>query len=265
MQVSHDAAEMQTRQNEIIEVFSREFLEEHAGQGCEAPDPILIVGLPRSGSTLVEQILASHSQVEGTSELPNLGRIANSVGRYRMDKIQFPQSARELRKRDWRAYGKQYIDETQRQRELGRPFFTDKMPNNYPLVGFLHLILPQNFTYDMYDLADYYNQYHKTVSHWHDVLPGKVLDVHYEETVLAFEHQVRRILEHCGLPFEEQCLRYWETDRAVRTASSEQVRQPIYTGALGNWRRYDQHIGLWKEQLGQIVEELPDMVRTAGL
>lgn len=291
MQVSHDAVEMQTRQNEIIEVFSREFLEEHGGNGYEAADPILIVGLPRSGSTLVEQILASHSQVEGTSELPNLGRIAHSVGRYRMDKQQFPLSARELRNRDWRAYGKQYIDETQRHRELGRPFFTDKMPNNYSLVGFLHLILPnakvintrrhpydsmvgaykqlfgrgQNFTYDMYDLADYYNQYHKTVSHWHDVLPGKVLDVHYEETVLDFDNQVRRILEHCGLPFEEQCLRYWETDRAVRTASSEQVRQPIYTGALGKWRQYDKHIELWKEQLGHIVEELPKIVQSAGM
>jgi len=290
MQVSHDAAEMQTRQNEIIDVFSREFLEEHGGKGYEAADPILIVGLPRSGSTLVEQILASHSQVEGTSELPNLGRIAHSVGRYRMDKQQFPLSARDLRNRDWRAYGKQYIDETQRHRELGRPFYTDKMPNNYSLVGFLHLILPnakvintrrhpydsmlgaykqlfgrgQNFTYDMYDLADYYRQYHKTVSHWHEVLPGKILDVHYEETVLDFENQVRRILEHCGLPFEEQCLRYWETDRAVRTASSEQVRQPIYTGALGKWRQYDEHIGLWKEQLGYIVEELPEIVKSAG-
>lgn len=291
MQVSYDAADMQNRQNEIIEVFSREFLEEHADNGFEAADPILIVGLPRSGSTLVEQILASHSQVEGTSELPNLGRIANSVGRYRKDMLQFPQSAKNLSHRDWRAYGKQYIAETQRHRELGRPFFTDKMPNNYSLVGFLHLILPnakvintrrhpydsvlgaykqlfgrgQNFTYDMYDLADYYKQYHKTVSHWHKVLPAKVLDVHYEETVLDFENQVRRILEHCGLPFEEQCLRYWETDRAVRTASSEQVRQPIYTGALGKWRQYDEHIGLWKEQLGHIVEELPESVQTARM
>jgi tetratricopeptide (TPR) repeat protein len=289
MEVSHDAVELQTRQDEIIKVFSREFLTEHEGQGYDAPDPILIVGLPRSGSTLVEQILASHSQVEGTSELPNLGRIANSIGRYRKDQVHFPLSVKTLRERDWRAYGKQYLEETRRHRVLGRPFFTDKMPNNYPLVGFLHLILPnarvintrrhpydsclgaykqlfgkgQNFTYDMYDLADYYSQYHKTMSHWHEVLPGKVLDVHYEETVLDFEAQVRRILEHCGLPFEAQCLRYWETDRAVRTASSEQVRQPIYTGALGKWRRYDAHIGLWKEQLGHIVEELPDTVRNA--
>lgn len=290
MQVSYDSVEMQNRQDEIIEVFSREFIEQHQGNGYEASDPILIVGLPRSGSTLVEQILASHSQVEGTSELPNLGRIAHSIGRYRSDNKVFPESARDLRNRDWRAYGKQYMDETRRHREEGAPFFTDKMPNNFSLVGFLHLVLPnakvintrrhpydsclgaykqlfgkgQNFTYDMYDLADYYRQYHKIVSHWHEILPGKVLDVHYEETVTDFETQVRKILDHCGLPFEQQCLRYWETRRAVRTASSEQVRQPIYTGALGKWRQYENHLGLWKEQLGYIVDELPENVREAG-
>jgi tetratricopeptide (TPR) repeat protein len=290
MQVSYDSVEFQNRQNEIIEVFSREFIEEHEGNGFEASDPILIVGLPRSGSTLVEQILASHSQVEGTSELPNLGKIAHSIGRYRTDNKQFPVSCRDLRKRDWRAYGMQYMDETRRHREEGTPFFTDKMPNNFSLVGLLHLILPnakvintrrhpydsclgaykqlfgkgQNFTYDMYDLAEYYNQYHKMVSHWHDVLPGKVLDVHYEETVTDLDSQVRRILEHCGLPFEEQCLRFWETKRAVRTASSEQVRQPIYTGALGKWRQYEDHLELWKEQLGDVVAELPEQVRKAG-
>jgi len=291
MQVSHDPVEMEQRQNEIIEVFGQEFLEEHSGKGFEAADPILIVGLPRSGSTLVEQILASHSQVEGTSELPNLGRIANSIGRYRSDKVHFPLSARDLRNKDWRAYGKQYLDETRRYRETDRPFFTDKLPNNFSLVGFLHLILPnakvintrrhpydsclgaykqlfgkgQNFTYDMYDLADYYRQYHATMKHWHEALPGKVLDVHYEETVIDLEDQVRRILAHCGLAFEEQCLHFWETDRAVRTASSEQVRQPIYRGALGKWRQYEEHLGLWEEELGDIVLELPDMVQTAGL
>jgi tetratricopeptide (TPR) repeat protein len=290
MQVSHDPLETELRQNEILEVFSKEFLEEHSGKGFNAADPILIVGLPRSGSTLVEQILASHSQVEGTSELPNLGRIANSIGRYRKDKVSFPLSARDLRNKDWRAYGKQYLDETRRHRVMDRPFFTDKLPNNYPLVGLLHLILPnakvintrrhpydsclgaykqlfgkgQNFTYDMEDLGDYYRQYITTMKHWNEALPGKVLDVHYEETVTDLEGQVMRILEHCGLPFEDKCLRFWETDRAVRTASSEQVRQPIYTGALGNWRHYEKHLDLWKEQLGDIVGELPEVVRRAG-
>ncbi len=289
-QVRHDPIESERRQSEIIEVFNKEFLEQHAGKGFEAADPILIVGLPRSGSTLVEQILASHSQVEGTSELPNLGRIANSIGRYRTDQEYFPLSARDLRNKDWRAYGRQYMDETRRHRETDRPFFTDKMPNNFPLMGFLHLILPnatiinarrhpydsclgaykqlfgkgQNFTYDMDDLADYYRQYDMIMKHWHEALPGKVLDVHYEETVLDLEGQVRRILDHCGLPFEEQCLRFWETDRAVRTASSEQVRQPIYRGALGKWRRYENHLGVWQERLGDIVAELPERVRRVG-
>jgi tetratricopeptide (TPR) repeat protein len=290
MDVYHDPQELRARNEEILQVFTGEFLEEHAGQGYEAADPILIIGLPRSGSTLVEQILASHSMVEGTSELPNLGRIANSIGRYRMPREEFPQSVHALRKKDWRAYGLQYIDETRRHRALGRPFFTDKMPNNFPLVGFLHLILPnakvinarrhpydsclgaykqlfgkgQNFTYDMEDLADYYQQYDQFVNHWHKVLPGKVLDVHYEETVNDLDGQVRTILSHCGLPFEAQCLRYWESDRAVRTASSEQVRQPIYTGALGKWRHYEQHLELWKEQLGDIVALLPESVKRAG-
>jgi hypothetical protein len=116
----------------------------------------------------------------------------------------------------------------------------------------------------MEDLGDYYRQYITTMKHWNEALPGKVLDVHYEETVTDLEGQVRRILEHCGLPFEDKCLRFWETDRAVRTASSEQVRQPIYRGALGQWRRYEKHLDLWKEQLADIVEELPEGVRRAG-
>ena len=173
----------------------------------------------------------------------------------------------------------------------GARFFTDKMPNNFTGIGFLHTILPnakvinarrhpfdsclggykqlfgqgQNFTYDLLDLAHYYQQYDATIKHWHDALPGKVLDVHYEETVTDLEGQVRRILEHCGLPFEEACVRFHETKRAVNTASSEQVRQPIYTGALGKWRRYEEHLGILKKQLGYIVDELPEAARNAGL
>lgn len=291
MQVAHDPLEMEIRQAEIIEVFSREFLERHQGNGCDAPDPIFIVGLPRSGSTLIEQILASHSQVEGTSELPDLGRIAASTGRYRPDHQQYPRSVADLRSKDWRAYGLQYIEETRRHRQTGKPFFTDKLPNNFPQVGFLHLILPnarvinarrhpldsclgaykqlfgkgQHFTYDMMDLADYYRQYYVTMQHWHTVLPGKVLDVHYEETVSDLEGQVRRILEHCGLPFEDACVRFHETERAVKTASSEQVRRPIYREALGKWRRYEKYLDLWKEELGFILDDLPEASRNAGL
>jgi tetratricopeptide (TPR) repeat protein len=291
MQVTHDPQEMEIRQKDIIEIFSRQFLEEHGGNGCAAPDPIFIVGLPRSGSTLIEQILASHSQVEGTAELASLGKITSSVGRYRPDNLRYPRALQDMRPKDWRAYGLQYIDETRRHRLTDKPFFTDKLPNNFPHVGFLHLILPrakiinarrhpldsclggykqlfgkgQNFTYDMFELAEYYRQYHNTMQHWHRVLPGKVLDVHYEETVLDLEGQVRRILEHCGLPFEDSCVRYYETARAVQTASSEQVRQPIYREGLGKWRRYEKYLELWKEELEDILDELPEAVRNAGL
>jgi tetratricopeptide (TPR) repeat protein len=290
-QVFHDPVLLEVRHEEIMEVFSREFLEQHAGQGNESDAPIFIVGLPRSGSTLIEQILASHSQVEGTAELPTLNRLAASIGRYRPDHRQYPRAARDLRGKDFRAYGKQYIEESRFFRTTGKSYFTDKLPNNFSHVGLAHLILPnakiinarrhpfdsclgsykqlfgkgQHFTYDMAELAVYYRKYHETMQHWHRVLPGKVLDVHYEETVTDLEGQVRRILEHCGLPFEEACVRFYETERAVKTASSEQVRQPIYTRALGYWRHYEKHLGLWREELADILAELPETVRNAGL
>jgi hypothetical protein len=289
--VSYDPVGFETRHEEIAEVFSREFLETHAGQGFESEAPIFIVGLPRSGSTLIEQILASHSQVEGTLELPTLGEIAVSTGRYRRENRDYPGAVRELCGRDFRAYGKQYIEETRIYRATARPRFTDKLPNNFSHIGFAHLILPnarvinarrhpldsclgsykqlfgkgQHFTYDMHELGLYYRQYHETMKHWHRLLPGKVLDVHYEDTVGDFEAQVRRILEHCGLPFEETCLRFHETGRTVRTASSEQVRQPLYTRALGTWRRYEKHLGPWQEELADVIADLPERVRNSGL
>lgn len=289
--VYHDPVGFEVKHERIAAVFSRDFLDSHAGEGFESDEPIFIVGLPRSGSTLIEQILASHSQVEGTLELPVLGEIAVSTGRYRRERQEFPESVRELQARDFRAYGQQYIDDTRVYRTLGKPRFTDKLPNNFSFIGFLHLIMPnarvinarrhpldsflgsykqlfgkgQNFTYDLDELALYYRQYHEMMKHWHTVLPGKILDVHYEETVGDFEAQVRRILSHCGLPFEDACLRFHETRRAVRTASSEQVRQPLYTRALGTWRRYQKQLEPWREEFADIIAELPENVRNAGL
>jgi tetratricopeptide (TPR) repeat protein len=289
--VSYDPVAFESRHASIAEVFSREFLERHAGQGFASDAPIFIVGLPRSGSTLIEQVLASHSQVEGTLELPILGEIAVTTGRYLRENRDYPEAVRQLRGSDFRALGERYIEETRVYRSTARPRFTDKLPNNFSHIGFAHLILPnariinarrhpldsclgsykqlfgkgQNFTYDMNELGLYYRQYHENMKHWHRVLPGKVLDVHYEDTVGNFEAQVRRILEHCGLPFEEACLRFHETQRTVRTASSEQVRQPLYTRALGTWRRYERHLGPWQEELADIIEELPERVRNAGL
>ena len=289
--LSHDPLIMENRHTAIIETFSAEFMRAHEGHGYADAHPIFIVGLHRSGSTLIEQILASHSQVEGTAELPNLGHIAASVGRYRSDRVGFPQAARDLGPRDWRAYGRQYVEETRRHRTTGKPMFTDKMPENFPLLGFLHLILPNariidarrhpldsllgnykqlygggmDYSYDLEELANYYLEYDRLMRHWGEVLPGRILTVHYEDTVLDLEGQVRRILEHCGLPFEEACLRYHENPRTVRTASSEQVRRPIYTESLGAWRRYEKHLGLWQQELAGIIAALPERVRDAGL
>jgi tetratricopeptide (TPR) repeat protein len=291
MTVTHEPLDMENRHQAIRTVFNKERVIERANKGYEAPDPIFIVGLPRSGSTLVEQILASHSQVEGTSELPIVGKIADSIGRYRTDGVSYPEAITELRDKDLRAYGQQYIEESRRHRITDKPLFTDKLPNNFPQIGLIHLMLPnakiinarrhpfdsclggykqlfghgQNFTYDMLDLAHYYQQYDAMMKHWHEVLPGKVLDVHYEETVTDLEGQVQRVLAHCGLPFEESCVRFHETERAVKTASSEQVRQPIYRGAMGTWRRYEDHLGLWQKQLAYIIDELPEVSRNAGL
>ena len=289
--VDHFPVEMEIRHDLIKEVFNQEFLKERSNIGYDCPDPILIVGLPRSGSTLIEQILASHSQVEGTSELPILGNLAQSIGQHRNDGVQYPKAVLDLRNKDWLAYGQQYIDEAQRHRTTSKPFFTDKLPNNFPLIGLLSIILPkakvinarrhpfdsclggykqlfskgQNFTYDMLDLAHYYQQYDAMIKHWHQVLPGKILDVHYEQTVDDLETQVRRVLDFCELPFEQSCIDFHQTERAIKTASSEQVRQPIYKGALGTWRRYEQFLGLWQEQLGDIIEELPPTSKNAGL
>jgi hypothetical protein len=289
--VFHDPVGFEARHEEIVEVFDREFLQRHAGTGCESAAPIFIVGLPRSGSTLIEQILASHSQVEGTEELPTLSRLATSIGRYRRDHAQYPFTVRSLGGREFRALGRQYIEEASKYRTTDLPHFTDKLPNNFSHVGLIHLILPnatiinarrhpldsclgaykqlfgkgQDFTYDMTELAVYYRKYHETMRHWHEALPGKVLDVHYEETVTGLETQVRRILAHCGLSFEDNCVRFHETERPVKTASSEQVRQPIYQRALGYWRHYEKHLGEWQQELGDILLELPETVRNAGL
>jgi tetratricopeptide (TPR) repeat protein len=289
--VEHDPVANSIRQDAVRSYFTRDLLSKAEGNGYADEGPIFIVGLGRSGSTLIEQILASHSQVEGTEELSVLGRLSDSIGRYRPDEKQYPEILDTFRPPDWRALGLEYLEGAKRYRMTDKPIFTDKLPNNFPFVGLLHLILPnakiinarrhpldaclgnykqlfgrgQNFTYDIFDLGDYYKEYCQTMDHWNEVLPGKVLDVHYEEVVTDLEGQVRRILKHCGLEFEEQCVHFHKTERAIKTASSEQVRQPIYTGALGKWRDYESHLGEWKDTLGPIIDKLPDSVRNAGL
>jgi len=289
--VEYDPVAYNVQTKSIQNYFTQEKLRECQGNGYPDEGPIFIVGLGRSGSTLIEQILSSHSQVEGTEELSILGKLTDTLGRYGRDNVRFPEALDKMRPGDWRAFGLEYLDNAKRYRLTDKPIFTDKLPNNFLYLGFLHLILPnakiinarrhpidsclgnykqlfghgQNFTYDIFELGEYYTAYTNLMEHWNEVLPGKVLDVHYEDVVIDLEGQVRSILDHCGLPFEEQCVRFYETERAVKTASSEQVRQPIYTGGMGKWRKYENHLGEWKDLLDPIIEKLPEVVKKAGL
>ncbi|MDX1555434.1 MAG: sulfotransferase, partial [Xanthomonadales bacterium] len=222
---TYDPVQNQVVHERIIEVFNEDLFNERSGWGDQSEDPILIVGLPRSGSTLIEQILASHSQVEGTLELPDLPRCIREVSRSAPGREEYPEAVRDLSEKQVRALGQRYMRTTERYR-TGKPFFIDKMPNNFSHVGFLHLILPnakvinarrhpldaclgcfkqlfykgQSFTYDFFELGQYYLQYQRVMDHWQAVLPGKVLDVQYEDMVADQEGQTRRILEHLGLP-----------------------------------------------------------------
>lgn len=275
MQEHYDPVRTEVVNDEIISVFNAEFLEQNKGLGHPSDEPIFIIGLPRSGSTLLEQILASHSQVEGTSELPYVGLIANTAGRNRADGLIYPRALRDIAAEKWSQMGQTYLDLAHIHRGEGRPRFVDKMPNNFPHVGLLHLMFPnakiidarrypldstfscyrqlfargQSFVYDQTDIGEYFLQYQRMMDYWHEVLPGRVLTVQYEDMVTDFDNQLVRLLDYCGLPFEESCARFWETDRPVRTASSEQVRQPIYTQSIHRWRRYE-------DQLSELIEVL---------
>ncbi len=254
------------------------FFATRAGQGCPAADPIFIVGLPRSGSTLIEQILASHSAVEGTAELPDLPVLARQLAETRPGDrdARYLDALADLPPDGLRAIGEAYLDRTRVQRKTGRPHFVDKLPNNFAFTGLIQLALPnaviidarrhpmatcfsawkqhfargQTFTYDLGELGRYYTDYVRLMAHFDTVLPGRVLRVQYEAMVTDTEAQVRRLLAHCGLDFEPACLAFHETQRAVRTASSEQVRRPINAEGLDQWRRYDAWLGDLKATVG---------------
>ena len=255
------------------QVCTREFFTARAGWGTSDPDPIFIVGLPRSGSTLIEQILASHSQVEGTQELADIQRIVLELrGRAAdLENPRFPGVLADLSPEDFRKLGARYMEDTRIYRKTGRPFFIDKMPNNFRYIGLIHLMLPnakiidarrepmaccfgnlkqlfssgQEFSYSIDDIARYYRTYLELMRHWNEALPGRVLEVQHEDVVADLESHVRRILDYCGLPFEPACLEFHKTQRSVRTASSEQVRQPIFREGLEQWRNYQP----WLESL----------------
>ena len=256
-----------------IKLFTPAFFAARAKVGSRSNAPIFIVGLPRSGSTLVEQILASHSAVEGTMELPDIGFLAGSIGDY-------PEGLADLGPAALTALGEAFIGRTRSHRKLGRPRFIDKMPNNFHHLGFIHLILPQAkiidvrrhpmgagfsafkqlfargqaYSYDLADLGRYYRDYVELMAHFDDVLPGRVCRVIYEDLVEDTEGQVRRLLDHCGLAFEPACLKFHENNRPVRTVSSEQVRRPIYREGLDQWRRYEAQLAPLREALGPTFE-----------
>ena len=263
------------------EVCTESFFAKRRGWGVADPDPIFIVGLPRSGSTLIEQILASHSQVEGTQELADIQRIVLELrGRATdLEKPRFPGILTELTEEDFRRLGVRYMTDTRSYRKSGRPFFIDKMPNNFRYLGLIHLMLPnarivdarrepmaccfgnlkqlfssgQEFSYSIDDIARYYRTYLELMRHWGAVLPGRILKVQHEDVVEDLEGSVRRILDFCGLPFEPACLEFHKTARSVRTASSEQVRQPIFREGLEQWRNYEPWLGPLEQALGDAL------------
>ncbi|MGA2776961.1 MAG: sulfotransferase [Steroidobacteraceae bacterium] len=262
------------------EICTAGFFESRRGTGCESSDPIFIVGLPRSGSTLLEQILASHSSVEGTMELGDIARLVNALnGRERIEGApRYPGVLASLEPGELRALGEKYLADTRAYRS-GKPLFVDKMPNNFRHIGLIHLILPnariidarrapvaccfgnfkqlfatgQEFTYGLEDIARYYRIYVELMDHWNAVLPGKILRVQHENLVEDLEGNVRRLLDFCGLEFEPGCLEFYKTDRSVRTASSEQVRQPIFKQGLDQWRHFEPWLGPLKQALGSLI------------
>jgi tetratricopeptide (TPR) repeat protein len=265
--------------------YSQEFFAARAGWGSDSVEPIFIVGLPRAGSTLLEQILASHSQVEGTRELADITAIARKLGgaRGEIDEAFYVDAVAALDAAQVRSLADQYLDATRVYRLFGRPRFIDKMPNNFLHLGLIHLMFPrasiidarrhplgccfscfkqhfakgQFFTYDLQELALYYRLYAQLMDHFDTVLPGRVYRVYYEQVVADLERNVRKLLDYCSLPFETGCLRFHETRRSVQTASSEQVRRPIYSEGADQWRHFEPWLGTLKEALGDIVERYP--------
>jgi tetratricopeptide (TPR) repeat protein len=265
-----------------------DFFAARRGAGTKAPDPIFIVGLPRAGSTLIEQILASHPAVEGTIELPDIPQIARDIAGDRGSDPDAPEdrffrSLAALGPEDLSRLGERYLESTRVHRKTDKPFFVDKMPNNCLYVGLIHLILPnariidarrhplgcclsafkqhfsrgQSFTYDLEDLGRYYGDYAELMAHVDAALPGRVHRIFHESMVHDTEGEIRRLLDHCGLPFDERCLRFFENDRPVRTASSEQVRRPIFTDGLDQWRNFEPWLDPLKRSLGEVLTSYP--------
>ncbi len=279
--IDYEADHTSAHLRRSMAVFTADFFAGRQGWGCAAPDPIFIVGLPRAGSTLIEQILASHSLVEGTMELPDIIAMARRLGgRHRRESDgSYPEMLTGLTADDARSLGEEYLERTRVQRKTDQPFFIDKMPNNFAHIGLIRLILPnakiidarrhplgccfsafkqhfargQGFSYDLADLGRYYADYVALMAHIDAVQPGAVHRTIYERLIADPEGEVRSLLSYCGLDFEPGVMRFHENDRAVRTASSEQVRRPIFTEGVDQWRVYEPWLGPLKEALGPVI------------
>jgi tetratricopeptide (TPR) repeat protein len=272
---------IETNTRKQKEICTSSFFAEREGWGAGERDPIFVAGLPRAGSTLIEQVLASHSMVEGTQELADVQRtVLELQGREPdLDDPRYPASLLKLSREDFGRLGERYLTDTRVYRSQGKPIFIDKMPNNFRHIGLIHLMLPnarvidarrepmaccfsnlkqlfangQEFTYSIEDVARYYRSYLDLMQHWDDVLPGRVLRVHYEDVVDDLEGSVRRILDYCGLAFEPACVEFHKTQRSVRTPSSEQVRQPIFRNGLEQWKNFEPYLAPLKEALGDAL------------
>ena len=272
----YDAAATTAFVDRVRAVFTPAFIAARRGSGDPAPDPIFVVGMPRAGSTLIEQILSSHSAVEGTTELPDIPALTKRIADY-------PGGLADVDPSRFQAMGAAYLDRARVQRKTSRPFFIDKLPNNWAHVGFIKLILPnakiidarrhplgccfsnfkqhfargQGFTYDLDDIGRYYADYVRLGAHFDAVLPNSVHRVIYERMVEDTETEIRALLQFCGLPFEATCLRFFETERAIRTPSSEQVRRPIFREGAETWRNFEPFLGPLRDALGDTLRTYP--------
>ena len=273
-------------QKRLQSTFTKEFFDKRKGSGSSNDAPIFIVGMPRSGSTLLEQILSSHSQVEGTTELPDIITMAKElreIAEHESNDTYYDDVLSSYDHNKLKEMGEQYIQTTQIHRKSNKPYFIDKMPNNFLHIGMIQLILPnakiidarrhplgccfsnfkqyyargQSFSYSLNNMGKFYKDYVELMDNYDRALPGKVYRAYYEETVSNTEQQVRNILDYCGLPFEKSCMKFFENKRPVRTASSEQVRQPIYSAGVDQWKNYEQWLDPMKESLGNVLTEYP--------